>query len=160
MEFRYDDGTERRRVRLIASDDGYEVRIGEQRYQVRHGALGGAWIEYWIDGVYHRAAVAAEGAARWTRVHGRVQQAELVRNRRRQRASGAGQDTLEATMPGQIVAVPVRAGEAVVRGQTLVVMEAMKMELRVAAPHDGTVKQVLVESGDTVDRGQTLIALE
>jgi biotin carboxyl carrier protein len=59
-------------------------------------------------------------------------------------------------MPGQVIAVPVAAGDAVSRGQTLIVLEAMKMELRVAAPHDGTVEKVLVSVGEVVERGQPL----
>jgi biotin carboxyl carrier protein len=55
--------------------------------------------------------------------------------------------------------VLVQAGETVTRGQTLLLLEAMKMEIRVTAPADGQVRQVLVEAGAVLDRGQRLVEL-
>ena len=71
---------------------------------------------------------------------------------------GAAQ--LGAPMPGPVIAVKVVAGDAVERGQTLVVVEAMKMELEVKAAADGTVSAVLCTAGEAVKKGQPLVALE
>ena len=62
-------------------------------------------------------------------------------------------------MPGTVLAVKAREGEAVKAGQTLVVVEAMKMENEIVAPVDGTVRQILVHQGDTVDTDQLLATL-
>jgi biotin carboxyl carrier protein len=67
---------------------------------------------------------------------------------------------LTAQMPGQVVETLVSDGESVASGQTLVILEAMKMEIRIAAPADGVVKKVLVSQGDIVDRGQPLVEME
>lgn len=72
----------------------------------------------------------------------------------------AGSDRLLAPMPGRIVQIEVVAGDAVVAGQTLLVMEAMKMEHRVVAPADGTVEAIHAEVGELVDDGVELIAFE
>ncbi|MGB2737598.1 MAG: acetyl-CoA carboxylase biotin carboxyl carrier protein subunit, partial [Candidatus Nanopelagicales bacterium] len=64
-----------------------------------------------------------------------------------------------APVPGTVVAVNVADGEAVVEGQTLVVLEAMKMEHKIAANADAVVGQVLVGVGDAVDAHQVLVTL-
>ena len=71
----------------------------------------------------------------------------------------AGEGTLEAPMPGTVVQLRVEAGAAVTAGETLVVLESMKMEISIASPRDGSVAAVLVAAGDQVDRGATLIEL-
>ena len=74
---------------------------------------------------------------------------------------GAGDaGRLTAPMPGKVVQLLVKAGEAVSRGQPLAVMEAMKMEHTLAAPHDGTVAEMLYAVGDQVAEGAELLRLE
>ncbi len=80
-------------------------------------------------------------------------------SRKRQTTKTGGHETLEAAMPGLVRGVLVKAGDSVERGQALVLLEAMKMEIRVSAPHAGKVAKVLVSPGETVDRGQRLIEL-
>jgi len=63
-----------------------------------------------------------------------------------------------APMPGRVVAVNVGAGDHVVAGETLIVLEAMKMEHAIIAPVDGTVKAVHYGVGDQVDEGGNLVA--
>ena len=65
-----------------------------------------------------------------------------------------------APVPGRVVAVEVAPGDAIETGQTLVVLESMKVEHHVHAPIGGTVLEVLVTVGDTVDAQQLLIRLE
>ena len=66
---------------------------------------------------------------------------------------------LTAPMPGRVVQVLVRAGDAVRQGQPMMVVEAMKMEHTIAAPRDGTVAAVHFAPGDLVEEGAELIAL-
>jgi pyruvate carboxylase len=63
-------------------------------------------------------------------------------------------------MPGQVRSVAVGVGDAVKKGQTLLTMEAMKMEIRIQALKDGLVKAVHVTQGQTVEREQILIEME
>jgi 3-methylcrotonyl-CoA carboxylase alpha subunit len=67
---------------------------------------------------------------------------------------------LTAPMPGKVVAVLVQAGATVVKGEPLVIMEAMKMEHTIAAPGDGVVEDVLYEVGDQVADGAPLLAFK
>ena len=69
-------------------------------------------------------------------------------------------DGLFAPVPGKIVDVFVKLGDAVEEGAPLVVLEAMKMENELRAPKKGTVTVVPVKKGDTVERGQLLVGIE
>jgi len=78
-------------------------------------------------------------------------------------AAGAAEGTgggLTAPMPGKIIAVMAKAGQAVTAGDKLVVMEAMKMEHTISAPVTGTVKEVFFDVGDQVADSAELIAIE
>src|SRR5690606_37345651 len=80
--------------------------------------------------------------------------------RHRQAGRGTGDDRVLAPMPGRVVLVRVRAGDTVAAGQELVVLEAMKMELALKAPRDGTVAEVRAAEGNFVDADAMLVALE
>jgi 3-methylcrotonyl-CoA carboxylase alpha subunit len=62
-------------------------------------------------------------------------------------------------MPGKLVSFAVKAGDAVKAGQTLAVMEAMKMEHTIAAPKDGVVAELLYAAGDQVSDGSEILRL-
>ena len=63
-------------------------------------------------------------------------------------------------MPGKVMSVMVAEGDLVERGQPLLVLEAMKMEHRIDAPWNGTVKTINVTAGDQVANGATLVIME
>lgn len=65
-----------------------------------------------------------------------------------------------APMPGKVVKVNVKDGDAVKAGQVLLVLEAMKMEQTTSCPVDGVVKKVMVREGDQVTAGQILVTME
>ena len=73
-------------------------------------------------------------------------------------AAVAGEQVL-SPMPGTIVKVNVKTGQAVKGGEVLAVLEAMKMENEIMAPHDATVVQVLADVGTKVDTGTPIIVL-
>ena len=73
--------------------------------------------------------------------------------------AAASANSITAPLPGSITAVNVKAGDAVKAGDTLLIIEAMKMENEVMAPADGTVKAVHVSAGQSVQQGDALIDL-
>jgi biotin carboxyl carrier protein len=74
-------------------------------------------------------------------------------------SSGRGGDIV-APMPGKVGQLLVQPGDSVERGQTVIIMESMKMELEIAAQRGGVVKRLLVEPGAQVDKGMRLLELE
>jgi propionyl-CoA carboxylase alpha chain/3-methylcrotonyl-CoA carboxylase alpha subunit len=75
-------------------------------------------------------------------------------------ASAASDGALRAPMPGKIVSVPVKAGDAVTKGQPVVALEAMKMEHALTAPFDGMVEAINVTVGDQVAADATLAVVK
>lgn len=72
-------------------------------------------------------------------------------------AHESGDASIKAPMPGLVVNIPVALGETVERGQTVAVLEAMKMENDLSAPRGGVVKEIKVAQGQAVNQGQPLI---
>ena len=75
-------------------------------------------------------------------------------------ASGAaGSVKVAAPMPGKILAIKANNGQAVKKGEVIMILEAMKMENEITAPEDGTVASINVGVGDSVESGDTLATL-
>lgn len=74
-------------------------------------------------------------------------------------SGAAGSVVVAAPMPGKILAVKANPGQAVKKGEVLLVLEAMKMENEIVAPQDGTVASINVAVGDSVDAGATIATL-
>lgn len=75
-------------------------------------------------------------------------------------AAGPGAGTpVKAPLPGVVAKIPVSVGQAVKKGETVLVLEAMKMENNIAAECDGTVTGICVAQGDSVMEGTTLVTI-
>ena len=108
-----------------------------------------------------RVAVASDGNATWVFVNGQVaridrEEAPAMRGR----ARGRGDAGVMSPMPATVVAINTAPGQAVSEGDTVIVLEAMKMELPIKAPKSGVVKAVHCAKGDLVQPGVVLLELE
>ena len=74
-------------------------------------------------------------------------------------APAAGETTVKAPMPGNILSVNVKTGDAVKKGQVVMILEAMKMENEILSPVDGTVSAVFVQQGATVNPDAALCSI-
>lgn len=74
-------------------------------------------------------------------------------------AGAAGGVEVSASVPGKIFKIEAKVGQAVKSGDTVVVLEAMKMEIPVVAPQDGTITSINVATGDAVESGDVLATM-
>jgi acetyl-CoA/propionyl-CoA carboxylase biotin carboxyl carrier protein len=138
-----------------------EVRDGELRAGGRtwtahtHEADGALRAE--LDGHVRRYAVAFDAAGVWVARDGH--QLHLRREARPRTSHAFGGAHLEAPMPGTVLLVHVQPGDTVAEGDVLLVLESMKMELAITAPHDGVVESLDLAPGDRVVQRQDLVVL-
>lgn len=105
--------------------------------------------------------MAAESQKRWVAHEGCTYLLEKPSASRAKRAQARSQENLlRAPMPAQVRAVQVQPGDEVAAGETLILLEAMKMEIKVQSPRAGRVLSVEVATGDNVHRDQILLMLE
>ena len=107
-----------------------------------------------IESIVHCARV---GDRWWIHLDGAIHMISIDE----QGAGGGGEaDGMVAPMPGKVLEILCQQGDTVEEGQTLIVMEAMKMEHRIAATESGTVAVIHHAVGEQVDAGSTLIDIE
>ena len=148
---------------LDLTPDGkdYQIVIGDKTISVEILRSENGRLDLLLDGQRVTAYVSSDGAKRWVTVGGQTfALTKSTAGTRRAQHGHHAQDELTAPMPGQVRAVNVAEGESVTKGQTLLVLEAMKMEIRVAAPRDGVVGKLLVQQGQTVEREQVLVEIK
>ncbi|MEV5396712.1 acetyl/propionyl/methylcrotonyl-CoA carboxylase subunit alpha [Streptomyces cellulosae] len=148
------------RVRATA-DGGTELLLpgADTPLRASAGPLEGHRFTCALDGVAHTFAALPDGS--WL---GRDGDAWQVRDHdpvaaSLTRAGQAGADSLTAPMPGTVTVVKVAVGDEVDAGQSLLVVEAMKMEHVISAPHAGTVTELDVSPGTTVAMDQVLAVI-
>jgi len=108
-------------------------------------------------GVARTVEVYPDGAAVWLVDGGVPSRWSAVVDRAGARSAGG---SLDAPMPGTVIDVRVEPGAAVAEGDTLVILESMKMELAIQAPADGVIADVFVATGDRVAQSAPLVALD
>jgi len=140
--------------RATVQDRGH-VRIGDSELVISTNGDGSIRIEGRRN---TRAWSVAVADVRWVFINGDVFTFELEQARRGRR-SASHHGSLTAPMPATVRKIAVEPGQPVRRGDVLIVLEAMKMELPVRAPADGVVATVNCREGEMVQAGQELAEL-
>lgn len=133
-----------RKFQIVVNGQSYEVAVEEI-------GAGAAPVQYAAPAPVAAAPVSAPAPAP---VAAPAPAAKPV-----QAAAPAGSVTVSSPMPGTIMGVKVNVGDAVKKGQTLIVLEAMKMENDIPAPQDGVVAAIMVTKGASVNSGDPMVAL-
>ncbi len=167
MRFEYQTGEHTHVVELERVPDGYRATIDGTSYELQLLQAEPGRVTIMLGDRAVTNYVGADGPRRWVFLNGDVfllnlpsPTGEAALTRRADGHAHAGERALAAPMPGQVRAVQVQQGDPVKKGQTLILLEAMKMEIRIQAPRDGQVAGLLVQPGQTVEREQVLIEIE
>lgn len=117
------------------------------------------WLEVEFQGQKYRVPAVKSQGRLWFHWQGETNVVDLNREARRtsREKLGAQSGNITAPMPGKITRVTVNKGDAVKKGQPLVIMEAMKMEYTLEADRDGEITDVTVQPGRQVGLGELLI---
>jgi biotin carboxyl carrier protein len=164
-------------VRVERKGEHFIAHVGDRRREVIVRRAAGPALDLLVDGQPLRALVAGAGDRRAVKVGDRDAvslewvdarvEGQLDRPADGTAGGAAGarpatrfQEDVTASMDGQIAAVMVKPGDVVEAGTTLLVLEAMKMEMRLVAPQRARVRQVACRTGEVVRRGRLLVQLE
>jgi biotin carboxyl carrier protein len=159
MELQYHLSDATHIVRLERDGEIVRIAIADRIYEVNVIHSRSGEVTFKVDGVMHTAFIAYDRSPCYVAVDGDTFEVKKPDPRRVRRRQHHSEDNLIASMPGQVTKVLVGEGDNVQRGQPLLVLAAMKMEIKIAAPHDGRVAKVLVKPGQVVDRGHALIEM-
>ncbi len=140
--------------------EGYQIVFGEKTAEVHFVQGREGQLTFYLDGRKVDAHVSSEGKRRWVTLGGHTWMLEKTSGQARGESAGAGSGKLTAPMPGQVRAVNVAEGDGVTKGDTLLILEAMKMEIRIQAPLDGVVASLAVVEGQTVEREELLVEVD
>lgn len=147
-------------IDLSSSGKVYQVNLEGRTIAVELVHIDGAQIDLLFDGRLTRAVVTRDGQKRWVTVNGQtLLLVNSVESRKTNAHVGHQAGQLLASMPGVVRALPVAQGDHVLKGQTLAVLEAMKMENKLTAPFDGLVKKLMINIGQSVERDQILMEI-
>ena len=160
MRFRFQTNQQVHEVDLVRQGDMLRASIDGQAYELevldsQPGQLslrfaGASSVIYW----------AQENGRLWMSQNGCTYRLDKPEPRRRRLSTGPGGapsgQEVRAPMPAQVRAIQVAQGEPVERGQTLMLLEAMKMEIRIKSPAKGRMARLLVKDGQAVEKDQVL----
>ena len=140
----------------------YKFKINGKDYQVSIGEAEGKMLSVNVNGADYQVeleqAPAAVPAAPVAAAPAQAAPAEAPKPAAAPAPAGAG-EKVNSPLPGVIIEVSVKEGQAVKAGQKVAVLEAMKMENEISAPKDGTVTAIHVAKGDSILEGAPIVTI-
>jgi 3-methylcrotonyl-CoA carboxylase alpha subunit len=161
MEFHYEYAGKSYPVRIKKDGDSFRTIIGDKEFVVKSKEVKPGFFVLSIDGRPVKVCMSNEGSQRHIFLNGAIYRFTKAEGKRKK---GEGFDTLSpninSPISGKVVKVDVSNGITVVGGQTLLTIEAMKMEYQIKAPYAGIVEKVNFKQGDPVDIGVILVQMK
>jgi len=154
-------GDRERRVEFERRGERQKFRLDNKDITADAAEVSPGIYSILMGGIAFEVCIESQMGGLRVHVDGREYPAEILdprqlRRNRGGKAEAEGRQQIVAPMPGKIVRVLVKAGEAVESGQGLMVVEAMKMQNEIKSPKSGVVERLLVREGQAVNSGETL----
>lgn len=151
----------------VEIDNDGNLRVNGEPREVDFIALGPSLYSILMENQSHELVIDDHGSSGYdVRFRGRLytgqvldERAQLMRTQRGGFGQQTGEISIKSPMPGLIVAVPVTEGQEVKAGETIIVLESMKMQNELKTPRDGVVQRVSVQAGQSVEQNKVLITI-
>lgn len=149
-------------LELSRAPVGYRLHLADRTVPVNLHLEDDGSTVLTVNGRSEKVLVAVRGDDVFIHLGGAAYQLryEHPLQRLAQQSAGSAEDHVRAPMPGSLVSLAVKPGQNVTRGETLLVMESMKMETTIAAPRDGVIEAVHFAVGQAFDRDTVLLELK
>jgi biotin carboxyl carrier protein len=148
------------------NEDGRILLNGEERAVDFRVLRRGELYSVLLDHLSYEAVVEERDEIYHVLMAGDLYEVEVTDERSRRLASAfmafgdtGGEVSIRSPMPGLIVRVPVVEGQTVSKGETLMILESMKMENELKSPRDGTVHRIYVSAGENVEQNKVLVTI-
>ena len=153
---------------LVEIIDEHHVSIDGEPYEIDFAPVSGQPVySLLINNISYEAHVYPEEEGNWQVVlQGNLYTARVEEERERRlrssmgaRTTDTGEYLLRSPMPGMVVSIPVEEGQAIEKGEVLLILESMKMQNELKSPRAGTVSRLRVKPGDSVEQKQVLLSV-
>ncbi|AFU57138.1 MAG: acetyl-CoA carboxylase biotin carboxyl carrier protein subunit [Nitrososphaera sp.] len=170
MEFKVGDLAEMLEGEVLRTTDNNSVlvRIAGKQHALRLLKAGTNEFEFVLDNTFHHAKILQSGSAEVKLVldgqpltvkkHSKL--TEVLEKASALSGAGGGDRNLTSQIPGRVVNIAAKAGTEVKKGDVIVVLESMKMQVAVKAHKDGNLKEIKVKQGASVARNDVLAVIE
>jgi biotin carboxyl carrier protein len=142
------------------------ILVNGERHEVDFLALGPSLYSVIIEHFSHEVVVEERDNQIEVLMRGRLysghvmdERAQLMASRRGGFEPESGEMVIKAPMPGLVLEITVAEGESVTKGQTVVILESMKMQNELKVPRDGVVQEIAVEPGQSVEQNKVLVTI-
>jgi biotin carboxyl carrier protein len=155
-------------IRILGDGTSVLLRIGGKEHTLRLLRSGTNEFEFMLDNTFHQAKILQSGSSEvkvivdgqplTVRKHSKL--TEVLEKASALGGAGGGDRNLASQIPGRVVNIAVKPGADVKKGDVVVVLESMKMQVAIKAHKDGNVKEIKVKQGASVARNDVLAVIE
>ena len=144
----------------VARGAPLKIAVGDRILTVDHHELENGRSHFVIDGHVYDVVVAKDASTLFISLDGEVYPIEAIDPVDAAGSGGRINESVRAPMPSIVVSTPVTSGEAVTEGQTLMVIESMKLQTSIVADRGAVIAEVCYAESDTFDKGAELLRYE